>query len=236
VNPRDYLPSSSNTYNTEPAKRAGFPSIPGSSALACQLAVFHTDGRSRSRMNGAGVRNAARSDSSVELGAATVQASFHSAVRAIVRYAAAVARMSVVAMCIGLTSAAAFVWVLRAQPSEPPSLDDATAWQWVSTSPGRNVYVHEPSERRSANYARAWVAVRFPSSPVSVKADLIELWEFDCRQHLSRRVTAGLRPAYAGRIAPTAADDPVSAWRRDAPETILGRILSRMCPAGDRVP
>ena len=143
------------------------------------------------------------------------------AVRAIRQFGSIAAQMSVVAMCIAFTSAAAFVWALRAQRSEPPSLDNAAAWQWVSATPGSNVYLHTLSEQHPDNHVKAWVAFRTSSSPVSVNADLLELWEFDCREHLSRRMRGPLRG--------DAAETPPSAWRHEAPETIRAKTLALVC-------
>jgi hypothetical protein len=154
-------------------------------------------------------------------------------VRAIPHLAAVVTRTSVVTMCIAFASAAMFVWGLRSQRSEPPLPDNAGAWQWVATSPGANVYVHALSERPSAAYRRAWVAFRFFRSPVSVNADVLELWEVDCRRHLTRRVAGrpgGFESGEPARAPPPA---PASAWRSDAPATIRGDVLSLVCAKPD---
>jgi len=136
-----------------------------------------------------------------------------------------------VAVCIAVLSAAAAVWMLRAQRSEPPSLDDSSAWQWVTTSPGINVYVHQLSGQRSTNYIRVWVAFRAFDSPVSVNADMIELWEFDCIRRLSRRLTGPFRGSRSSEIAPSAEEGSGTPWRRHAADTVPGRILSLICAA-----
>ena len=137
------------------------------------------------------------------------------------------AQTSIVALCIA--SAVAVVWVLRAHQSDPPSLADANAWQWVSTAPGINVYIHERSREHSTHRVKAWVAFRYSNSPVSVNADVIELREFDCRQFLSRRLAGPFRGSASSEIAPRSSAVSPSAWRHDAPESMPGRIIAGIC-------
>ena len=138
----------------------------------------------------------------------------------------------VVSLCIALATAVVVMCVLRAHRSEPPSLADANAWQWVSTAPGVNVYVHERSRQRSTNRVNVWVAFRYSNSPVSVNADVIELREVDCRQSLSRRLAGPFRST-SGEIARRFREIPLSPWRHDAPETMQGSILARICAAAE---
>lgn len=137
------------------------------------------------------------------------------------------AQTSIVALCIA--SAVAVVWVLRAHQSDPPSLADANAWQWVSTAPGMNVYAHQLARQHSTSHVKAWVAFRYFSSPVSVNADVVELREFDCGQSLSRRLAGPFRGSALSSIARRFQEVAVSPWRRDAPETTGGTILARIC-------
>lgn len=156
------------------------------------------------------------------------------AVRAVTHHArSVVAQTSLVAVCIAVTTAIAVVWVLRAQRADPPSLADASAWLWISTAPGINVYIHERSREHSTQRVKAWVAFRYSNSPVSVNADVIELREFDCRQFLSRRLGGPFRGSTASEIAPRTQAVPLSAWRHDAAESMAGRILERICATSD---
>jgi hypothetical protein len=140
------------------------------------------------------------------------------------------AKTSAVAICITLLSAAAVVWVLRARRSEPPSLDDAGAWQWVTTSPGTNVFMHAlPNEHSANQHIRVWVAFRSFRSPVSVNADVIELWEFDCLRQLSRRVSGPFRGSPPSSMARRAEETPSQPWDGDARESVPSSIVSRIC-------
>ena len=136
--------------------------------------------------------------------------------------------MAAVAVCIALTGAAAVMCVLRAQRNDPPPLADASAWQWVSAPPGLNVYMHQLSGQHPTKQVRAWVAFRFFSSPVTVNADVIELWEFDCSQYLSRRVAGPFRGSSSSEFTPGRAT-PAAPWRRAAPATMPSAILTRIC-------
>jgi len=139
------------------------------------------------------------------------------------------AQTSAVALCVAFVTAVAFVWLLRSHRSEPPSLADADAWQWVSTAPGFNIYMHELSGQHSPNTVTAWVAVRFASSAVSVKADLLELREFDCRQFLSRRVAGPFHGSAASEMPGGFEGARASPWGRDDPESVPGKVFARIC-------
>jgi len=64
---------------------------------------------------------------------------------------------TVVALLVALICAAAVLWLLRREKPDPPSLDDSTAWRWVSSAPGINVYVHASSRKSVVNHAAAWI-------------------------------------------------------------------------------
>jgi hypothetical protein len=136
-----------------------------------------------------------------------------------------------IAMCIAFASAASLVWKLTAHRAEPPSLDDAGAWQWVATLPGTNVFMHESADQHSAHHIRAWVAFRTYRSPVGVNAGVVELWEFDCIRQLSRRVAGPFDTAAPGELARRGEQEQVrvSAWRHDPSDTTIGAILRRVC-------
>jgi hypothetical protein len=159
-----------------------------------------------------------------------LRVSVHSAVRAKPHSGSIAAQTSVVAICIAFLSATAVVWVRRAHQSERPSLNDVSAWQWVATSPGTNIFMNELPDQHSANHVRAWVAFRFFSSPVSVNADVIDLWDFDCLQHLSRRVSGSFRGSPSSEIARRAEGIAVSPRGDGGQEIIPDRIFSRICP------
>ena len=138
-----------------------------------------------------------------------------------------------VAVCIALASAAGLVREQRAHRAEPPSVDDAGAWQWVSTLPGTNVFMHEVADPHSPSHAKAWVEFRFLRSPVSVDAYVVELWEFDCLRRRSRRVSSPFRGSPSNDITRSREDARVSPWRRDPTDSTPGRILSRICDTAD---
>jgi len=159
--------------------------------------------------------------------------SLHTNVHATHQSASITTQAGVVSLCIALATAVAVLWVLRAQRSEPPPLSDANAWQWVSTAPGINVYMHERSRQSATKHVTAWIAFRYSSSPVSVNADVIELRDFDCDRLLSRRVMGAFRGSASGEVARSLQPARGSPWRHDSPQTVLGEILARVCATAD---
>jgi hypothetical protein len=114
---------------------------------------------------------------------------------------------------------------------KPSPLGDRQVWRWISNAPGTTIYVRETPRQPSPDYTTVWVAYRFPSSPVSVNAQVIELWELDCRRHASRRVGGPMR----GPSAPTASlrqKDATAVWRHDSAATTTGRLFAQVCAGG----
>jgi hypothetical protein len=116
-----------------------------------------------------------------------------------------------------------------AGPDDPPSLSDTRAWRWVASAPGASIYVSEIAKSPSAAFRTVWLAFRFPSSSVSVNADLLELWEVDCQQHQSRRVAGPLRGDEAHGVRPIQRPSGASSWQHDSGATPAGKALDQLC-------
>jgi hypothetical protein len=123
----------------------------------------------------------------------------------------------------------AAILVLSPHRGQPPALSDERAWRWISSAPGASIYVSEARELSSSNYRTIWLAFRFPSNPVSVDADLIELWDVDCRQHLSRRVAGPIRTYPEQKIPPVRHSVIPAPWQPDSDQTATGKALARFC-------
>jgi hypothetical protein len=132
-------------------------------------------------------------------------------------------------MLVALIIAGAACWILAARGGKAPLLEDRRAWRWVSNAPGATVYVREVPKQVSHNYATVWVAYRFPNSPVSVNADVTQLWQLDCRQHASRRLGSPVRGDLPGETPGNNDKDAIAAWRHDSPGTTTGKLFARVC-------
>jgi hypothetical protein len=76
-------------------------------------------------------------------------------------------------------------WLRR---DTPPGAGDPS-WQWAGAAPGMNVYFAVRSEANTE--VVAWVDQRYFKNPAGIDKDIVELRQFDCRRHASRRLSEG---------------------------------------------
>jgi hypothetical protein len=135
--------------------------------------------------------------------------------------------LAVLATSALMAVGAVALWKLSSDTGAPPSPADNRAWTWISSVPGANVYVHEALPAAAPERPRVWFDFKSSRGPVSVDADLVELWEFDCPSRSGRRAVGPLRfPDSKLEGHPS----PDRAWRTVAPETVLGRMMAQVCP------
>lgn len=132
-------------------------------------------------------------------------------------------------MLVALVLAGAACWILAARDGKGPPLEDRRAWRWISNAPGATVYVRAVPKQVSRDYATVWVAYRFPNSPVSVHADVTQLWQLNCRQHASRRLGSPVRGEPPEDAPRNGDESATAAWRHDSPGTTTGKLFARVC-------
>jgi hypothetical protein len=121
-----------------------------------------------------------------------------------------------------------FHWRTREQ-MRPPAPDNKSAWQWVAAEPGSNVYLSPVGRAEPGPLASVWINRQFAAGATSVRANIIELHEFDCRRHTSRRLSrTHLYRDFSGadQLRTTAG---FSGWGLIVPGTVAERVLLAAC-------
>lgn len=131
--------------------------------------------------------------------------------------------------CAGWMLVVAFQHRATSDPTHRPSSDDAAAWRWVGAEPGANIYFSPLGPQHPGAGASAWVDREFSPGLASVGGRISELWQFDCQQLTSRRLSsARLYRDLEGAEHARVTRNP-SGWRPAIATTTAHEVLSAVC-------
>jgi hypothetical protein len=124
----------------------------------------------------------------------------------------------VIAASVGVALLLYFFDAATQNHGAPPPTRDAS-WRWAAAAPGMNVYYADrlPS---SGGVVSVWIDRRLFSNPSGIRKDLVEPWDFDCRQQRTRQ-----QANYDG-TAPTRAQ---RTWSTPRAGSALDRLMDSVC-------